>query len=563
MPIACATADGTTTARGAGTDANDILWLRDAIETTRDDINTVTGSGVIRSVWIYKGDRYTVRDNAGGTAGVLWKNTSSGWEAQSLGYELTFTSGGTTEVAEGDILIGVTSAARGTVGRVILTSGTWAGGDAAGRFILTSQTGTFESEILNTAATANIATIAADSSANTLPAAGRYEFINHNFSGASDLVRMYGIQGVGKAFEWDGSVFVNLTTGMTTDVPTHIGVYKNHLFLSFAGGSSQQSSITNPYEWSVVTGASEIGMGQDITAYVREVGKSMLVFCRNKVGQLFGNDSTDFVLDTLSEEAGGIANTMQVIGKPIYMDDRGLRDVTTTREYGDFKMGTISQMVEPLFRGNKKNGITPVGSLRCREKDQYRLFWSDGTGLTCYLGRKKPEFIPFDYDKVISCTCSGEDSNGNEIMLFGSSDGYVYQIDSGTSYDGETVTAYLRLAFNHIGSPSHNKRWHKAALELDAQPSTAIGVLADFSYADDELAATTQQDFTVSGGGAFWDENTWDDFFWSSPVEGVAHAYIDGIGKNISLAIISDVAYEEPHVIHGVTLHYSERGLVR
>ena len=555
-------ADGTPVSRGADTDANDDLWLRDAIETTRLDIAKVTGSGVIRGVWVYKGNTYAIRDNTGGTAAVLFKATTTGWVAQTLGYEIDFTSGGTTVIAEDDTVTGDASGATGTVGRVIITSGTFAGGDAAGRLVLTAQTGTFQSEGLEVSSV-NVATIASDSTANTLPNGGRYDFVNHNFYGASNLERMYGCQGQGVAFEWDGDTFVKLTTGMTTDTPEHIGIHKNHLFLSFPGGSSQQSAIGNPYSWTVVTGASEIAMGQDIIGYIPGFAKALMILCRNKIGELFGNDSTDFVLDILAEDAGGIEWTEQKIGEPIYHDDRGLRKSSTTQAYGDFKMGTLTQIVEPLFRNKKKNSVTPVASLRCRTKDQYRLYWSDNTGITVYLGRKKAEVIPFDLGKRIYAICSSEDSDGNEVMFFGSDDGYVYEIDAGTSFDGSSVAAYMRLPFNHVGTPTQNKRWHKATLEVDAQPSAVIGVVADFSYASSELPQSPQLDFTVDGGGAFWDEDVWDEFFWSSPVEGLAEADIDGFGKNVSLAIISDVTYEDPHTIHGITLHYSPRGLAR
>lgn len=560
--VGVATVNGTSTNRGATNDTDDATYHQDAIETTRADIAVVTGSGVIRGVWVYNGDTYAIRDNAGATAAVLFKATTAGWVAQTLGYKIAFTSGGTTAIAEGNTVTGDASGATGTVGRVIVTSGTWAGGDAAGSLILTAQTGTFQSENLEVSAV-NLATIAGDSTANTLPNGGRYDFVNHNFYGASNLERMYGCQGVGTAFEWDGSVFVPLPTGMTTDTPQHISVYKNHLSLSFPGGSTQKSGIGDPYAWTVITGASELAMGQDITGFVRDVARSEMIFCRNKVGELFGNDSTDFVLNVLADDAGAIEWTMQMIGKPIYLDDRGLRNTSTTQAYGDFKQGTLTQIVEPLFRTKRAAGVTAVASLRCRAKDQYRLYWSDNTGITVYLGRKQPEVIPFDLGKRVYAICSSEDSSGDEIMFFGSDDGYVYQIDSGTSYDGSAVSAYLRLPFNHIGTPTQNKRFHKATLEIDASPSAVLGVLADFSYAHEDLPESVQQDFTVTGGGAFWDESTWDEFYWDSSVEGLAEAYIDGFGKNVSIAIVSSATYEDPHTIHGVTLHYSSRGLAR
>ncbi|GAA4108843.1 hypothetical protein ACFFTN_01435 [Aminobacter aganoensis] len=65
-----------------------------------------------------------------------------------LSWVVPFTSGGTKEITAGDKIKGATSAATGVVRQVLLYSGTWAGGDAAGFIELLegSLVGTFGSE---------------------------------------------------------------------------------------------------------------------------------------------------------------------------------------------------------------------------------------------------------------------------------------------------------------------------------------------------------------------------------------------------------------------------------
>jgi hypothetical protein len=64
---------------------------------------------------------------------------------------MPFTSGGTGEVKAGDTLTGATSGATMKVKEVILDSGTWAGGDAAGWFIADHEdiVGTIQTENFN------------------------------------------------------------------------------------------------------------------------------------------------------------------------------------------------------------------------------------------------------------------------------------------------------------------------------------------------------------------------------------------------------------------------------
>lgn len=61
-------------------------------------------------------------------------------------YNIPFTSGGTTEITAGCTVKGATSGATATVETVLLYSGTWAGGDAAGFLIVRDVVGTFSSE---------------------------------------------------------------------------------------------------------------------------------------------------------------------------------------------------------------------------------------------------------------------------------------------------------------------------------------------------------------------------------------------------------------------------------
>lgn len=79
---------------------------------------------------------------------------------------LAFTSGSVVPQI-GDQISGATGGATGVIEQYEVTSGTWAGGDAAGNIWIRDQSGTFQSENLDndTASETNFATIGADSTA--------------------------------------------------------------------------------------------------------------------------------------------------------------------------------------------------------------------------------------------------------------------------------------------------------------------------------------------------------------------------------------------------------------
>ena len=531
-----------------------------AIEAARARILPVPGSGVIRGIHLFKGEVYSIRDNAQGTQGELYKATASGWERQRLGSTLFFTHGSTT-ILEGYHVKGATSGATATVKRVILDSGAWTSMDAAGRLILADQEGAFVSEALKAGST-HLAKIAGNSTPHQLPPGGSYHFVNYNFYGAANLQRMYGANGVGTGFEWDGRVFVPLLTGMAVDTPQHVAAHKDHLFFSFPGGSLQHSGIGNPYTWSVLSGAGEIGLGEEITGLLSSLDL-LTLFGHNTISFLYGSNASNLVLKLFSKDGGAREHTVQELGSPVFMDDAGIRALAASQDYGDFRMGSKSVMIAPLLEGKKKRGVIPVASVRLKGKDQYRVFFSDGSALLMSVGTGKPQFMPMDYGRRVCCTGSGEDTAGDEAAFFGSDDGFVYQMDRGTSFDGAPLEAFIRLPYNHLGAAAHIKRWHKIALELDAAPQTTLKMVADFDYSNPDISIVQEQDFVVQGGGGWWGEADWNDFHWSSPTSGVAEARISGRGKNISVVIASRAIHEKPFILHGLTLHYSLRRMSR
>jgi hypothetical protein len=87
---------------------------------------------------------------------------------QGLRWPVAFTSGGTFEVKAGHAITGATSTKTAKVVRVDLASGTWAGGDAAGTFIVEALSGDFQAENVDVGTNTNVATVAATASAAAL-----------------------------------------------------------------------------------------------------------------------------------------------------------------------------------------------------------------------------------------------------------------------------------------------------------------------------------------------------------------------------------------------------------
>lgn len=531
---------------------------------TRTDISAVPGSGPVRGIHILDDIWYAFRDNAGATASVLFKSSATGWTVVPLGFELVFDSGGTYEVLDGDVITGATSGSTATVTRVVMESGSWSGGDAVGRFIFASQSAAFVAEDLNVGANLDVATIAGDSTAIALLAGGRYEMVSENFGGPAGTRRIYGCDKKNRGFEFDGTVFVPINAEMPVDTPAHVIVHKNHLFFAF-GGSAQHSGIGTPYIFSPIFGAAELATGDTITAFMAEPGSetsaTLSIFNRNKVHMLYGTSAADWNLVTFRNELGAFEYTVQQFGQTMYLDDRGVTTMRTVLDYGNFQQATVSRHIQTFI--NLKKTLA-VASCIARDKNQYRIFFSDNSGLYITTeGRRVVGLMPIAFRDAVNVIASLEDNSGNEILMFGGDNGFVCQLDRGTSFDGGNIEAFFRTHYDFSGDIRIIKRYLGVTIEAEGTGYAEFNLTTEIGYNSLDISQQTTQLQSLGFRATIWDEFTWDQFTWDGVTLAPVNLKLEGSGENISLVIRKDSAYFSPISLTGAILRYTNRRQLR
>lgn len=521
-----------------------------ALITGPDNTNDITGVAELN------GTVYCWQDNTAGTACTMYEATSSGWSEVDLYHEISFDTG-LAEIADNTAISQTVSGATAVCKRTVLESGTFAGGNAVGRLIITTIVGTFNAtgEIQVSAVTKMTATSLA--TAITLSPAGRYETIVHNFYGATGTNRLYGCDGVNRGFEFDGDVFVPISTGMATDKPEHVYAHKKQLFFSFKS-SSQNSGIGRPYEWTAVTGAAEIAIGDDISGYLQMAGDALAIISESRIDQLLGTDVDDFTLSTVANDVGGIEWTLQRLEYAFCLDNRGVVLVMPTEKYGNFEQQTVSRHIHSLIETIRSK---VVASVVYKTKKQYRLYCNDGTGVCMTMMDKSFAFTFFKYPVNVTCAVSGEDSDGNEAIYLGTDSGMVYQADRGSSFDGEDIEAYFITGFNHSKGPTTLKSYKKATIEMTSEGYSSIRAHPDFSYGSSEYATHFLKTVAMQGTGGLWNVDDWGEFFYDAPTVENPSFTIDGNGTNLALVVYSKGQIDLGHKIDGAVIHYIKRKL--
>lgn len=298
---------------------------------------------------------------------VLINITGTFVDNEALQMPLLAFDTGSKELTAGDTITGATSGKTAIVTSVTITGGTIDAGDAAGYISVKNNSGTWTNSeniqvngsnyaaVNGAAEPTNVSVASADGTQyeQTLSPGGKYEFSNYNFRGDTAGITMYGVNTVNQGFSWDGTTFVKITTGVETDTPEHIATHQKHLFFSFNGGSIQHSSIGAPNKWNAITGAAELGIGDDVSGFSNEVNNVMSIFTRNDAYMLYGSSSADWELRKFHAGAGAIPYTLQKMDQTFFLDDRGISSIFTVQYFGDFQSAVASDKIDPYIQFTK------------------------------------------------------------------------------------------------------------------------------------------------------------------------------------------------------------------
>ena len=528
-----------------------------AADNYRADITAVPGTGSILGVAYYNGVCYAWRLTS------MYKSTSAGWVAITLGKELSFGTG-TAAIVDGNTVTGATSGATGVVARVVLQSGTFASGNAAGRLILSSSTGVFTSGENLTVAAAVKAIAGGAATQITLTTGGRYETVVANFGGGTANYKLYGCDGVNRAFEFDGTTFVPIVTGMAVDTPNHIAFHKQHLFLSF-GASLQFSGLGYPYQWTPLLGAGEIAMNATVTNLLVLPGDqssgALGVYTRQDTSVLYGTSSANFSLSTFNSGTGAIAYTAQNMDQAYVLDDRGIISLGTSLNFGNFVPASLTMNIPRFIQQHRDLAI---GSTVNRDKGQYRVFFSDGSGLyLTIINGKLLGSMPIQFGHNVNCCVDSESPAGGTVQFFGSTNGFVYQMDLGTSFDGDSIPANINLVYNSTKSPRILKRYRKAAVELSGDSYAEIQFGYDLGYRTQALTQPADASYQNDLRSSYWDEMVWDNFVWDGADISPSEIEVSGTAENMSIRVSSNSDLFEPFTVNTVIVHYTLRRGIR
>jgi hypothetical protein len=240
------------------------------------------------------------------------------------------------------------------------------------------------------------------------------------------------------------------------------------------------STRLKPYDFAGAS-AGFVDVG-DIVTGIKVFRNSLIIFCKNSIYELTNLDSTP-IIKSVTKNIGCISgNSIQEIGGDlIFLAPDGLRTVAGTARIDDVELSSISRKILPLVNEIINNFANyTISSMVIRERSQYRLFYyrsgQAASGQKGIIGTFKynSEGIPsFEWSEtkglpVKFCT-SDVNNNGTETLFHTDETGYVYQHDTGNSFDGLNVEAEFQTPDMDYGDNGLRKSLYKVKTNVEPE----------------------------------------------------------------------------------------------
>lgn len=518
-------------------------------------ITFTSGTGTIQGVAAWTGKVVAARNDS------LYRSTGSGWTKISNPAYGTVLVNGAGQTGSSLVVDGLTSTPK--TGDTFSVAG-----------IELVYTVTADATVTSGGATLSInpalASSPADNAAITFLSASRDAATKYRFEKyrISITEKICGVDSVNVPFIYDGTNFTELHAAPSDVVGAeHVVWFKNQLF--FAKGD--KVTFTSPYtdnDFNPANGSGVISVGNAITGLI-VFREQLIIFSQQKISRLVGNTLADFVLQPITLNIGCVdTDTIQEIGSDImFLGPDGLRLLGATDRVGDFSIAVVSKPIQSemtAFTGSS----TSFSSVVVREKSQYRIFGYNASVTTQnavgVLGTQmigdQTGTISWAELRGIKAYVADSDYFGRvETVIFSNTDGYVYEMEQGNSFDGASIIATFSTPFVPMEDPRIRKAFYKLFLYTDPQGSvtTSVNLKLDF---DDEgvIQPDTITLSNQTGAVGFYGSSTatYGTVRYGTKLKKLFQTQVVGSGFTVSLQFVSE-STDPAFSLDAATLEYS------
>ena len=367
----------------------------------------------------------------------------------------------------------------------------------------------------------------------------------------------------------DGSVYPKFCT-----------IHDKHLVV---GGSSTEPNGIHYSGTSDIDDFSSSGSGtiilDDQVVGLRSFREDLIIFCRNSIWKLSNiNNSSTIAVEPITKNIGCLdgKSIQEIGGDLVFLAPDGIRTLAGTVRIGDVELGTVSRSIQPIIKRIADNiGTYNISSIVIRDKSQYRLYYgtsSTGTASEGIIGTLKTNeqgFTQFQWAETFgidasTAAASGFNSSGVEKHYHGDYNGYVYNHDTGNSFNPAEVETNIKaeyqtpdLDYGDLGTLKTLKY-----VKISATPEGEISSSLRIRYNFDDPDSPQPSDYSISvdkpslfGNATF----TTGSYVFGAASDPITRQVVEGSGHSNYFRVFSDDT-KDPYTVNGLYIDYVPSG---
>ena len=367
----------------------------------------------------------------------------------------------------------------------------------------------------------------------------------------------------------DGSVYPKFCT-----------IHDKHLVV---GGSSTEPNGIHYSGTSDIDDFSSSGSGtiilDDQVVGLRSFREDLIIFCRNSIWKLSNiNNSSTIAVEPITKNIGCLdgKSIQEIGGDLVFLAPDGIRTLAGTVRIGDVELGTVSRSIQPIIKNIADNiGTYNISSIVIRDKSQYRLYYgtsSTGTASEGIIGTLKTNeqgFTQFQWAETFgidasTAAASGFNSSGVEKHYHGDYAGYIYNHDTGNSFNPAEVETNIKaeyqtpdLDYGDLGTLKTLKY-----VKISATPEGEISSSLRIRYNFDDPDSPQPSDYSISvdkpslfGNATF----TTGSYVFGAASDPITRQVVEGSGHSNYFRVFSDDT-KDPYTVNGLYIDYVPSG---
>jgi hypothetical protein len=305
----------------------------------------------------------------------------------------------------------------------------------------------------------------------------------------------------------------------------------------------------------------------------------LIIFCQNSIWKLSNiNIAASIAVEPVTKNIGCLdgKSIQEIGGDLVFLAPDGIRTLAGTVRIGDVELGTVSRAIQPVMKDIADNVETyNISSIVIRNKSQYRLYYGSSStstaseGVIGTLKTNEQGFTQFQWAETFgidasTAAASGFNYSGIEKHYHGDYNGYVYNHDTGNSFNPSEVETNIKAEYQtpdlDYGDLGTLKTLKYVKISATPEGELSFSLRIKFNFDDPDTPQPADYSLTVDQPSLFGNATfTTGSYIFGAPSDPITRKVVEGSGYSNSFRIYSDDA-KASYTVNGLYIDYIPSG---